>query len=322
MPQQQSDQEKLVDSLLESLEYGKQKEDTAIIQHLCKTFKVPSKRMLQEYLIKKVDFSELFVVLLRLTEPFARMMNDIYVFLAAQRKTARTLEHLVVGENIKDKISFDLEAFPQRYQPTIQQIEGYLQIISLDKVLNDNISPLFLTEGLLGCGFCTDIHYQKTLACIKCGTEMQLRFKKEFQQLEGMISIIPEDVKLQRPYSYLCGYFETANERLRTGTHRDGSCSGYHHWRETLDEVERRIDLVSEKRVHKYDVTVLLRFFELPFWKRRHRLYEIWTLTHFLHLLRGVTFDLNIKNGQWHLMYGDAREPIAWVYGQGVKIEV
>ncbi len=156
------DKKKLVDSLLESLHYGKAKEDTTIIEQLCIIFNVPNRKKLRDHLIKVVDFSELFAELLRLAEPFTQMMNEIYGFLSAQRKTARSLEHLIVGENIQNKVSFDLEAFPQLYQPVIQQIEGYLRVYSLDKLLNGDISPLERAEVLLGCGHCTDLHYQKT----------------------------------------------------------------------------------------------------------------------------------------------------------------
>ncbi len=117
MSLQRVDKEALVDSLLESLHYGKVKEDTAIIEHLFVVFKIPTKKKLRNYLVEVVDFSELFSEVLKLVEPFAQMMNEIYGFLAEQRKTARSLEHVIVGENIQDKISFDLEAFPQLYQP-------------------------------------------------------------------------------------------------------------------------------------------------------------------------------------------------------------
>lgn len=317
-----SDKEKLVDSLLKSLHYGKTKEDTAIIEQLCTIFHVPDKKNLRNHLIQIVDFSELFAELLRLTEPFAQMMSEIYGFLAGQRKTARSLEHLTVGENIQNKVSFDLEAFPQLYQQVIIQIEDYLRVYDLDKLLNRNISPLGLTEGLLGCGYCADPHYLKKAKCRECGFETRSRFEQVFQHLGTMIRIIPDEVKSQSPYIWWCKYFETANEHFHTGTHWDNPCRGYASWSQLLDEIERRIDLVSEKRPGIYDVNVLVRFFELPFWKERNRLYEVWVLTHFIHLLRGVTFDLNIKEGQWYLMYGDAREPVAWLRGQNFEIEV
>jgi hypothetical protein len=322
MPANKSDKETLLDSLLESLHYGEEKEDKAIVEQLYTIFSVPDRKKLRDHLIKAVDFSELFAELLRLAEPFTQMMNEIYGFLAAQKKTARSLEHLIVGENIQNKISFDLEAFPQLYQPVIQQIEGYLRVYSLDKLLNDNISPLALSESLLGCGHCTDPHYHKTVQCRECGIEMRRRFGKVFQSMEAMVRILPDEVKNQWPYASWCKYFETANKRFQTGTHWNDPCRGYVFWNQRLDEVEKRIDLVSEKRPGIYDVNVLVRFFELPFWKERNRLYEVWTLTHFIYLLRGVTFDLNIKDGQWHLMYGDAREPVAWVRGQNFEIEV
>lgn len=135
MPTHGSEKEKLVNSLLESLHYGKPKEDAAIITQLCKIFSVPDRTKLRDHLIKTIDFSELFAELLKLAQPFTQMMSEIYRFLAAQRRTARSLEHLIVGENIENKISFDLEAFPQLYQPVIQQIEGYLRVYSLDKIL-------------------------------------------------------------------------------------------------------------------------------------------------------------------------------------------
>src|SRR5258708_1105091 len=127
MPTNSSEKEKLVNSLLESLHYGKPKEDTAINDQLCGIFNVPNRKKLRDHLIETVDFSELFAALLKLAEPFTQMMKEIYEFLAAQRKTARSLEHLIVGENIQNKISFDLEAFPRLYQPVIQQIQGYLR---------------------------------------------------------------------------------------------------------------------------------------------------------------------------------------------------
>jgi hypothetical protein len=105
MPTTNPDKENLVDSLLESLHYGEKKEDQAIIEQLCTIFSVPDRKKLRDHLIKTVDFSELFAELLGIVEPFTQMMKEIYGFLAAQRKTARSLEHLIVGENIQSKIS-------------------------------------------------------------------------------------------------------------------------------------------------------------------------------------------------------------------------
>jgi len=324
MAEHDSDKTTLVDNLLQSLRYGDlKKEDTGIIEQLCAIFAVPHKQKLRDHLIKTVDFSELFVELLKLAEPFTQMMNEIYEFLAAQRKTARSLEHLIVGENIQNKISFDLTTFPQLYQPIIQKIKGYLRVYNVDDLLNSNISPLALSENLLGCGHCTDPHYQRTAECQDCGIELRRRFEENFQCLETMASIIPDEIKNQTSYQrHWYEYLERANKQFHTGTHWNHACPGYTIWSQILDEIERRTNLVSEKQSGVYDINVLMRFFELPFWKERNRLYEIWTLTHFIYLLRGVTFDLNIKDGKWHLMYGDAKEAVAWIRGQNFEIEV
>jgi hypothetical protein len=85
MPTNSSEKEKLVNSLLESLHYGKPKEDTVIIDQLCGIFHVPNRKKLRDHLIETVDFSELFAALLKLAEPFTQMMKEIYEFLAAQR---------------------------------------------------------------------------------------------------------------------------------------------------------------------------------------------------------------------------------------------
>jgi len=321
MSHEELNKEKLVDSLLKSLHYGdKKKQDTAIIEQLRSVFNIQEEAELRTHLIEAVDFSELFAELLRLTEPFARMMNEIYEFLAGQRTTARSLQHLIVGESINDSISFDLEAFPHFYRPIIQQIEDYLRIYDMDKVNDRSISPLPLTEYLLGCGHCTAPHYQKTQKCQECGFEMRLRFEKVFRRFEEMIGLLPDWARDN--YEHCIDYFKKGKERFRTGTHWDYPCKGYEYWTQALDEIERRFDLVSEKRLGTYDVTVLLRFFELPFWKERNRLYEVWTLIHFVHLLRGVTFDLNIKDGQWHLIYGDSKQPVAWAHGHEFEIEI
>lgn len=328
MTLQRSDKEKLIDSLLESLHYGKEKEDTAIIRHLSVVFKIPKKEKLRDYLVEAVDFSELFSEVLKLVEPFAQMMNEVYGFLSDQRKTARSLEHVIVGENIQEKISFDLETFPQMYRPVIQRVEGYLRSYHLNKVLNSNISPLFLTEGLLGDKYCNDKFYQKTTTCQRCGVEMRMRFERVFQQLAQMVEIIPEKEKDKIPYRWYCRYFEEANELFHTGRHRGEYCRGYDRWSELLDGIDRRIDLVSKIQPGFYDIEVLVRFFELPFWKERNRLYEVWTLIHYVHLLKKMAnlsravFELNIKDSQWYLMYGDAREPVAWIRGKHFKIEI
>ena len=121
-----SEKEHLVDVLLETLEYQKPKEIVAITKHLRSIFRIPTEKELRDHLLTEVDFSELFVELLKIAEPFVQMINEIYAFLAEQRKTARALEHLIVGENIQNSISFDLQDFPHIYQPILQQIEGYL----------------------------------------------------------------------------------------------------------------------------------------------------------------------------------------------------
>lgn len=328
MSQQQVDKTEMIDNLLKSLHYNEEKEDTTIIEHLCIVFKVPNRKRLRSYLINKVDFSELFSAILVLIEPFAQMMNEIYGFLAKQRKTAYALQHITVGENIKDKISFDLEAFPPLYQRVSQLVEGYLRSYNLKDVLNSNISPLFLTEELMACGHCSDIHYQKTAACRECDFKMRLRFEKVFDQLAQLIEIIPEEIKQQRPYSWHCRYFVEANEHFQGGTHWEGSCLGYKEWSERLDRVEQRIELVSKVQPGLHEIETLVRFFELPFWKERNRLYEIWTLIHFISLLQeetklsGASLQLNISNDEWNLVYGDAKKPVALLRGPYFEIEV
>lgn len=315
--------EKLVNYLLESLRYqDKAKEDISIINQLRTIFDIPQEAEFRTYLIEKIDFSDLFAELLRIAEPFAKMMSQIYLFLSDKKKTARSPQHLIVGESIRDRISFDLDAFPEIYQPVIKEIETFYHVYDLQKVLNSNISPLFLTEGLLGCGNCTDANYQKPPKCGKCGDEMIERFIKVFQQYGQMINLIPEENKSESPYSSLCRYAEDAAGNFQTGNHWARECWGYDFWTNRLDEVERRFEQVSNEEYGKYNVEVLLRFFELPFWKERNRLYEVWTLVYLLHLLRGVSIDLNIKDDQWHLVYGDSREPIAWIRGYNFEVEI
>lgn len=325
MSSKDSNKEKLVSYFLESLHYqDKAKEDLSIINQLRTVFDIPHEAELKTYLIEKIDFSDLFAELLRIAEPFAKMMSQIYVFLSDKKRTARSTQRLVVGESIKDRISFDLETFPEIYQPVIQEIETFYHVYDLQKVLNSNISPLFLTEGLLGCGNCTDANYQKPPKCEKCGDEMIERFNRVFQQYGQMITIIPDKFKSGSPYNYgnYCRYAENAEKNFQTGNHWDRECWGYDFWSERLDEVEGRFEQVRNEEFGKYKVEVLLRFFELPFWKERNRLYEVWTLVYLLHLLRGVSIELNIKDDQWHLVYGDSSEPIAWIRGYNFEVEI
>jgi hypothetical protein len=318
-----SNKEKLVSYLLESLHYkDKAKEDISIINQLRTVFDIPQDAEFKTYLIENIDFSDLFVELVEIGKPFAEMMKQIYLFLSDKKRTARSPQHLIVGESISDRISFDLEAFPQIYQPVIQEIETFYHVYDLQKVLNSNISPLFLTEGLLGCGNCTDANYQKPPKCEKCGDEMVERFKRVFRQYEQLISQIPVELKLKSPYDFLSRYAEEATKNFQTGKHWNQECRGYDSWTESLDEVERRFEQVSNEEYGKYNVEVLLRFFELPFWKERNRLYEVFTLVYLLHLLRGVSIELNIKDDQWHLVYGDSSEPIAWIRGYNFEVEI
>ena len=134
--------------------------------------------------------------------------------------------------------------------------------------------------------------------------------------------MLSDEEKLQDPFNRLCNYFDTANKHFSTGTHWKSPCRGYAEWDYTLREIERRIKQVSQKYKGTYDTEVLVKFFELPFWKQQSRLYEIWTLIHFIKLLKGTSFDLNIKNNQWLLMYGEASEPVAWIRGYRFEIEV
>jgi hypothetical protein len=323
MSSEDLNKEKLVSYLLESLRYqDKVKEDTSIINQLRTVFSIPQNAELKTYLIEKIDFSDLFAELLRIAEPFAKMMSQIYLFLSDKKRTARSPQHLIVGESVSNRISFDLESFPQIYQPVIQEIETFYHVYDLQKVLNSNISPLFLTEGLLGCGNCTDADYQKPPKCEKCGDEMVGRFNRVFEQYGQMINLIPEEIKVKSPYSFLCRYAEDAAGNFQTGMHWDRECRGYDFWSERLDEVENRFEQVRNEEYGKYNVETLLRFFELPFWKERNRLYEVWTLVYLLHLLRGVSIELNIKDDQGHLVYGDSSEPIAWIRGYNFEVEI
>lgn len=316
-------QERLVSALLTSLHYGNpRKQESGIISQLREDFGIPADVDLQQYLIHSVDFTDLFGALLKLVEPFAKMLNDIYSFLSQQATTARTLSHLIVGENASNNLTFALESFPRIYMPVIQQIEGYLRDYDLNKIMNSNISPLWLTEALLGCGHCSDSNYCKTAKCDECGPELRARFADAFARFDEMIALIPEKQRCESPCEYLCAYFKEAKKSFAMGLHRADECDGYSKWMSLLDDIQYRFDLISGKQRGVYEVSVLLAFFELPFWNERNRLYEVWSLVHFLQLLRGVSFDLNVKDGQWHLMYGDATEPVAWARGKTFTIEV
>lgn len=87
MSSKDSNKEKLVSYLLESLHYqDKAKEDLSIINQLRTVFDIPREAELRTYLIEKIDFSDLFAELLRITEPFAKMMSQIYIFLSDKKK--------------------------------------------------------------------------------------------------------------------------------------------------------------------------------------------------------------------------------------------
>lgn len=298
-----------VDSLLASLHYGERKEDRAILEQLSAIFGVPAGTNLRTHLITSVDFSKLFAELVKLVEPFAQMMKEIYEFLSEQQNTANASQRLVVGESIQDEITFDLQVFPEVYQRVIQQIEEYLQVYDLEKMRNRDISPLFYTEYLLSFGHCTHPQYAKKNACQECDLAFRARVEKVFQQLREMVDLIPAEMKIDDPLGLPCGYFEQAYEHFRSRTSITDDCLGYGHWKEIFDILERRIALVSEKQLGHRDVEVLLHFFELPFWQERDRLYEVWVLIHFIDLLvrEGFKVDLNreqepkSQKWQWRL---------------------
>jgi hypothetical protein len=316
-------QEQLVDALLQSLRYGdKRKEDKAIIDRLREVFKIPSQAELRSHFIEKVEFSLLFAELLKLVQPFSQMMNDVYGFLAGQRTSARALTHIAIGESVAESLAFDLEAFPSHYHSVIQRLEAYMRIYDLSKLKDRHISPLYVVEGLLGCGHCTDTFYEKRDECRECGPELKARFERIFRQLVEIARIVSGVEGEDDPPRFLYDYLERAQNSFAQGSHWDSPCRGYEAWNQLLDEIERRIAEASEDRLEQYDVDVLVRFFELPFWRERNRLYEVWTLIHFVQLLRGVTFDLNVKDGQWHLMYGDSSEPVILTRGHDFSLEM
>lgn len=330
--------EQLVDGLLKSLHYGDQKKvDQAMIEQIQTLFSVPTGTDLREYLITNVNFSRLFAVLVQLIEPFAQMLSDIYTFLAGYRSTARTAENhsaqhqelrqLIISEGVSEELQFDLEAFPTVEKRILDRNLVRKPRFDKELKLNHNCSPLFLAEALLAFGYHENDARNHYHPCRKCEEAFKESFAQIFSQLRALVDSITDDDLHDLSDDLLpevrrsCRDFNEASRRFQAGIHTSESCLGYEQWKRTLHEFLRGFEWISTEETWFEEIEAFLRFFELPFWEKRSQLYEVWTLIHFLRCFRNVPI-LNIQQGEWHLMYTKAEEPVAWIRTDSFELEV
>lgn len=330
--------EQLVDGLLKSLHYGDQKKaDWAMIEQIETLVEVPTGTDLRDYLVTNVNFSRLFAALMQLIEPFAQMLNDIYTFLARYRSTARTAENpnaqhqelrqLIISEGVSEELQFDLEAFPTVEQRILDRRQMSRPRFDDEMKLNHNCSPLFLTEALLAFGYHENDARNHLQPCKKCEEAFKESFAQIFSQLQALIDSITDDNLNDLPEHLLSEVkrgrrdFDIANKRFQAGIHASESCLGYEQWKRTLHTFLQRFEWITTEETWFEEIEAFLRFFELPFWEKRSQFYEVWTLIHFLSRFSNAPV-LNIQQGEWHLMYTRAEEPVAWVRTDSFELEV
>ena len=325
--------EEMIDAFLESLHYNNPaKEDVAMLQHIRSHLQVDNSVNLRNYLLHQIDFSTLFALLFQILEPFVQMLQEIYQFLSSQQTTARALQKIIVGEDMVNRVPFELNTFPYIYKAFLKEVDDIICEFDNDKMLDFDYSPLCYTEHLMGCGYCTDPNYPKIGRCLNCGVMSHVQISHIFAQMSQLIDYInktswparyqnPED---RRRINVWIDYFNQAKEMLDAGRHSASPCPGCEYWQGIWKQIENRFEAIIVKRIGSNKINVFARFFTLPFWRERDRLYEVWVLVHFISLLQdqGMPVELFVKQKEWRLSYNNASKPVAQIRGSDFMLEV
>ena len=177
--------------ILDSLEYGTQKEEKAIINHLIKKYRLKrtEKENLAKEILEKIKKGEIskedfFSNILNLIKPFSIMLNDIYKFLNYYKSFISTKSNIFKFnfKKLQKALTFDISNFPKELIEEIvrQQFvkEGYK--INLDQELMEKI----LEIGSADNGFCNQFSYASSYFYT-----MKIKFPEySFQQTEKILN--------------------------------------------------------------------------------------------------------------------------------------
>ena len=178
-------------TILDSLEYGTQKEEKTIINHLIKKYRLKrtEKENLAKEILEKIKKGEIskedfFSNILNLIKPFSIMLNDIYEFLNYYKSFISTKSNIFKFnfKKLQKALTFDISNFPKELIEEIvrQQFvkEGYK--INLDQELMEKI----LEIGSADNGFCNQFSYASSYFYT-----MKIKFPEySFQQTEKILN--------------------------------------------------------------------------------------------------------------------------------------
>lgn len=271
-----------VEDILNVFELAATPGDLELDAHLRAAFEVDQGRPLVEALAD-VDPGVLLAVAVTAIEPVAAMIRDIYSWLGevADIKSVGNLS-IPVGDALMNDMDLDLARY-RAYERSV--LEGVQQSRFVPSRLPSN-SPLFN---------CHDLHWPPTcfgrgqgqgmlnVRCCSCEPQVAERFghlEKLLSAAAGALAEEPCPRPLQPDLSSgprnsflssLARWFEEVSRR----TSDAGKCSYSDEFvarylREGLTDLEGCFETVT--------VEQLRSFFDLPYWKHRWQLYEIWIL--------------------------------------------
>ena len=124
--------EGIYNKLFQALEEGKKKEETSIVEHIRKKYRIPKHAKASRFLADHVPEAEVFAEVVNYLAPFAQILREIYLFLDRHRSTilGKADQFAFHFEELENRVPFGLDSFPKTYLDVIST--GLFEISSFD----------------------------------------------------------------------------------------------------------------------------------------------------------------------------------------------
>lgn len=177
-----------IQRIIEALHIGTSDEDYEVVTALRADpdLGLPTSIPLADALIQ-VHSDRLVAAILRQAVPFARMLVDIYNFLAQRRSSMEGATSLLVSDSVRGDLEFDLDYFDRVIQPLIEQFEARVDLECLNSTRATEFPDGYWPP------VCLDQAAPRPVECAECdGTAIPARFRQVSDGLERVFSQLRE----------------------------------------------------------------------------------------------------------------------------------
>lgn len=306
--------------LLESMEIpervlkkgSKRSPEKDLIAAICREFDLPPacdlRRPMAEFLAMHVPLEAFVAFLGYQVEPFARMISEVYDFLSRHGRTAssaQTITEIRIGKHVHFPV--DLSGLPTVVERFLA--EGFQDVWNVD-ILGQLFPRLRTLNAVAPCpGNLPErgqtCPFSLRSACRLSVQELQSDFRSileadRVRRTRGGSEGVPEDLRVPME-TFTAG---AADPSLVQAYMAD--CLGEQHYGHdddpfTQQELREARAIVNRARERvRAQMEMLQEFFQLPYWRHRNDLFEVWTLVRLCNALPEAQVALrNVTGGAW-----------------------